>query len=525
MSTEKTAKPQLKLPADLSERRVYWLNRMERELEDGTKVVLTPNPEVLAVAIAKCSRTDTPFDQNVWDATEESASAFHEKWVVGFGHGSVAEHAVPSVAFEGVSQVIIKILEDARLSSFTEKSSRYQIFSAQRCYVPSDIAQSPLATSYREHMTALFGLYNEALSRLDGYMRQRFPNETGLGDKAYAAQIKGRSCDVARYLLPAAAKTSFGMTTNARNWANVITKLLSSPLPEAQEVGRELIEVLHGGPEMDEELAIKRKPIHTLLKYVDANDYQMSLSRDLGDLAKSIVDQTGSLSSVLNKATSSNPVVMLKDDSETENRVAAALLARHSRHPVAFYLDYLRKHAPTGTAAQIIAKALAKRGPHDAPPREFEHASFMHEIVLDYGAWRDIQRHRMCTPLNQPLGVDLGYDMPIEIKDIGLEAEFHELMMKTTELHARMCQAGFKDAAEYVVPMAFHRRLTLSWNLRELFHFIELRSGSKGHPSYRRIAQRTWHTLAETHPDVARHIRVDLSDTTTSTLGAKPKGI
>ncbi len=525
MSTEnKPSRPKIKLPADRTARRIYWLNRMERELEDGTKVVLTPTPEVLAVAIAKCSRSDTPFDQNVYEATEESAASFHEKWVVGFGHGSVAEHAVPSVALEGVSQVIIKILEDSRLCSFTEVSSRYQIFSAQRCEVPTNIANSPLAASYREHMTALFGLYAEALERLDPYMRERFPNDTELKDTVYKSVIKARSCDVARYLLPAAAKAMFGMTANARNWGVAITKLLSSPLSEAQAVGNELMEVLHGGPEMEVELAIKRKPIHTLLKYVAANDYQISLVSDMGELAESITRQASGLS-VTAQATPRTPVIMLKDDSEAENRIAAALLAKYSRQPVAFYMEYLRKHAPAGTASEVIAKAMAKRGSHDTPPRELEHADFMHEIVLDYGAWRDIQRHRICTPLNQPLGVDLGYEMPFEIADIGLENEFRSLMQKTVEFHGRMCQSGFGDEAEYVVPMAFRRRLTVSWNLREMFHFIELRSGPKGHPSYRRIAQEAWRTLNETHPDLARHIRVDLSGNTLSTLGAKPKGI
>lgn len=524
MSPEKTAKPQIKLPADRSERRIYLLNRMERELDDGSRIVLTPTPEVLAVAIAKCSRSDTPFDVNVYDATAESAAKFHEKWVVGFGHGSVAEHAVVSVALENVSKVVIKILEDARLSSFTEVSSRYQIFSALRCVIPPDIAQSPLAASFREHLAALFGLYNEALSRLDPYMRERFPNDSELGDKAYAAQIKARSCDVARYLLPLASKASFGMTGNARNWASAITKLLSSPLPEAQEVGNELLVALRGEIDMDEELAIKRKPIHTLLKYVAPNDYQMSLVRDLGDLAQSITVQSAGLTA-RSTATADRPVVMLKDDPEAENRIAAALLSRYSRQPVALFMEYLRKQAPTGTAAGVIAKALAKRGPHDPPPREFEHADFMHEIVLDYGAWNDIQRHRICTQLNQPLGVDLGYDMPTEIADVGLDGEYRGLMQKTVEFHERMCHSGFSDAAEYAVPYAFRRRITLTWNLRELFHFIELRSGPKGHPSYRRIAQETWRTLAETHPDVARHIRVDLSDSNVSTLGAKPKGI
>jgi thymidylate synthase ThyX len=516
------ARPKLKLPADTTARRVYWLNVMERELEDGTRVTLRPTPEVLAVAIAKCSRSDTPFDQNVHEATEESAAAFHEKWVVGFGHGSVAEHAVASVALENVSQVVVKIIEDARLSSFTEKSSRYQVFSAQRCVTPPNVTKSAQAPSYRDFMAGLYGLYHEALERLGPYMREKFPNDTSMAEGAYKSVIKARSCDVARYLLPAAAMASFGVTANARNWTAIIVKLLSSPHPEAHQVGRELIEVLHGGPEMDDEKAIRRKPFRTLLKYADQNPYQVSLRSDLAALAQ---EASHSLRSSVLHATPVRPVVMLSDDAETENRIAAALLARYSSLPAAECLEYLRKRAPAGHALRVIATALAKRGPHDPPPREFEHASFSHEILLDYGAWRDIQRHRICTPLNQTLGVHEGFEFPPEMADVGLEQEFREQMERAAEFHGRLMANGLGPEAEYVVPMAYRRRMLVTWNLRELFHFIELRSGPKGHQSYRRIAQETWRTLDETHPDLAKHIRVDLSGHTLSTLGAKPKGI
>jgi thymidylate synthase ThyX len=517
------ARPKLKSLADPTVRRVYWLNSMERELEDGTRVTLRPAPEVLAVAIAKCSRSDTPFDQNVYEATEESAAAFHEKWVVGFGHSSVAEHAVASVALENVSQVVIKIIEDARLASFTEKSSRYQVFSAQRYVIPPRVAHSAQAQSYRDYMSALYRLYQETINRLDPYMREKFPNETGMKEGVYTSVIKARSCDVARYLLPAAAMTSFGVTANARNWAAIITKLLSSPHPEAQEIGRELIEVLHGGPDMDDEKAIKRKPFRTLLKYTDFNPYQASLHDDLGKLAKEISCNATGWSTF--RATSERPVVLLDDDAEAEHRIAAALLTRHSNLPIGHYLHYLRKIAPANTSLRVIEQALAKRGPHDAPPREFEHATFSHEILLDFGAWRDIQRHRICSPLNQTLGVHEGYEFPPELADIGLEDDFRKTMQRAADFHARLVQNGLAAEAEYVVPMAYRRRMFVTWNLRELFHFIELRSGPKGHQSYRRIAQETWRTLDAAHPDLAKHIRVDLSGTTLSTLGAKPKGI
>ncbi len=516
-----TTKPKLVPPADPNKRRVYWLNRMERQLDDGTTVLLTPSPEVIAVALAKCSRTDTPFDQNVYEATEAKASEFHEKWVVGYGHGSVAEHAVPSVALENVSQVVIKIIEDCRLCSFTEKSSRYQIFSAVRCVTPAKIAASHLRHAYTGTVEGLYSLYEEALRRLDGYMREKFPNETGISDRAYAAQIKGRSCDVARYLLPSAAMASFGVTANARNWATIITKLMSSPHDEAHEVGRELIEALHGGPDADPEVAILTKPIHTLLKYAGRNEYRSSLPDTLHELANDLLQDVPVSGPV---ADNLNPVVLLADDPFAELHIAAALLAGYSDRPYAEILSTLKGEGSLDIIDRVISTALRDRGPHDPAPRPFEDSTFTHEIVIDYGAWRDIQRHRICSPLNQTLGVELGYDVPQEITDIGLADDFHALMTRVKELHKQLVAAGLEVEAEYAVPMAFRRRLIVSWNVRELFHFIELRSGSKGHPSYRRIAQEVWRTVNETHTLIAKHIRVDMSAATTSTLGAKPKG-
>jgi len=225
------------------------------------------------------------------------------------------------------------------------------------------------------------------------------------------------------------------------------------------------------------------------------------------------------------KATPEQPVVLLNDEPLAEARVAAHILARFSHLPFAAIFNHLRKQEPSGEASRVITAALEKRGTHDAPPREFEHAVFAHEIIVDYGAWRDIQRHRICTPLNQVLDVSLGFDVPAEITEIGLAEEFRTIMQRSADFHHQMLEAGLGSEAEYMVPMAFRRRMIVTWNLRELFHFIELRSGPKGHPAYRRVAQETWRTLHETHPDLARHIRVDLSGASSSTLGAKPKGV
>lgn len=489
---------------------------MRTKREDGSPVELNPTPEQLAVAFAKCSRSSTPFDQNVDDVDLEKAAAFHEKWVVGYGHGSVAEHAVASVAMENIPQVVVKIVEDCRLCSFTEKSSRYQVFTRDRVAVPETLEKSQYIGEVNKLFDRLYELYDECYVLLEPLMRERNP-QGDLSDGAYKAVLKALVCDRVRYLLPSASLTMVGMTANARNWGFAITKLLSTNDSIAQDVGEQVKESLKGGLNTDPDEALRQFPFPTLLKYADPNDYQMRQVKDMAQIAEKILGAENK-----SDGQSDKRVACTYDDVHAERRIAASLLSLHGKISMNQALEII-SHKPE-LMEEIISQSLKSRGPHDPAPRAFEHAWFQHQIVMDYGGWRDIQRHRMCTQSNQPLGTDLGYEVPVEIEEIGKAKEFTAVMEAARELNHKLLDAGLTTEAEYVVPMAYRRRLVISWNVRELFHFIELRSGKKGHPSYRKVAQDLWHSLNETHPLIASFIRVDMSETGISTLGDKPKG-
>lgn len=504
------------------QRRVYPLTKLELSYEDGSHEAIQPTPEQIAVAIAKCSRSDTPFDQNILDVSLEQAAAFHEKWVVGYGHGSVAEHAVASVALERVSQVAIKILEDSRLASYTEKSSRYVVFTRDRVVLPSALKRGTTADRVNAFLDRLYRLYDEIQDRVKPLMLQRFPKTDDMPDKAYAATTKARVCDVARYCLPAAAAGNLGMTANARTWGLVITKLASSPHEEARELAIELIEQLRAKAGETPDEAIRTRIFPTLLKYAGFNTYQAETPERMRILGEEILRDAETHHGP--QADQNHPVVITRDDASAELRIASSLLAKSSRLPAATVIKHLARHSQD--IERVIRTATENRGEHDQLPREFEHATFQHEIVMDYGAWRDVQRHRMCTQLNQTLGVNLGYVIPEEIAEVGMEQEYRSLMDEAIALNAHLIDSKLTHEAEYLVPMAFRRRMVITWNMRELDHFITLRSGKKGHPSYRHIAQETWRTLQATHPLLAELIRVDMSgnEETFSTLGAKPKG-
>ena len=116
-------------------------------------------PEVVAVAFAKCSRSPESFKTIADELTDEKSADFHEKWVVGYGHSSVAEHATLHLAIENVSILATKVIEDNRLASYTEKSTRYQIFDRDKYYKPGNILSSEFVGDYETTLNYIFDAY------------------------------------------------------------------------------------------------------------------------------------------------------------------------------------------------------------------------------------------------------------------------------------------------------------------------------------------------------------------------------
>ncbi len=459
-------------------------------------------PEVIAVAFAKCSRSPKSFADIAKELTAEQSSEFHAKWVVGYGHSSVAEHATLHVAFENVSTVAAKIIEDCRLASYTEKSTRYQIYDKDRYYKPRGVMDAPLGASYTRVIDSLMDTYHEVIPPLVDLMKIKFPKPETMKNRLYEGITKARACDVARYLLPAATLTNLGMTANARIFEWAITKFMSHPLEEMREIGAEL-----------KRIALEVTP--TLVKYADHNSYLAEIPAILEGTASPFLDfpQIDPIESVR----------IVEHDTQAETKLITSLLYRVSHYPY----DQIRERVEVMSRderARVIDDALRTRGPHDQTPREFEHIYYTFDILMDYGAFRDVQRHRMATQTNQEITVRHGYEVPGEITEAGLETKFHGAMERAAKLYEDLV-ADFPREAQYGVPMAYRKRVLFTWNLRELHHFISLRSGKKGHPSYRRIAQLCFEKLNEVHPLLAKYVRVDMSGETLSTVGNKPQAI
>jgi len=444
-------------------------------------------PEIRAVTFAKCSRSPEPFDEIARELTEEKSAEFHEKWVVGYGHSSVAEHAVLSIAIENVSILATKVIEDNRLASYTEKSTRYQVFNRDKYYRPKKIMDSEFANLYQKTGDFLFDTYEALYPKVLEFVKKKYPPEEKQTKKLYEMVSKARACDIVRLILPTATQTNLGMTVNARSLEYATVKLLSHPLEEMNEIGNQIKKV-----------SLEETP--TLIKFADKNNFMQETRQALENEASDFLSQD-----------EIEPIALVKlvsYDKDAEDKLTASLLYKHSKHP---YEQILRKVSslPNEEKLRIIGESLKRRTDHDRPLRELEHVYYTFDILVDYGAFRDIQRHRICTQANQEVTTEHGYVIPQSIKDLNLEKEYIECMMRSHEAFYKIAKK-FPKEAQYIVPLAYKKRVLITWNLRELFHFIPLRSSKKGHISYRLVAQQVWHELNRVHPNLAKYIKVDM---------------
>lgn len=444
------------------------------------------SPETIAVAFAKTSRSPESFDQIAAELTEERSAAFHEKWVVGYGHASVAEHAVLHLAFENVSRLAIECIESNRLASYTEKSTRYQVWSGEDFHMPEELQGSSEQEAYLSACRSLFAVYLASLGPVREVVRGRIPRREGESDERWDGRIRARYVDVCRYLLPAAALANVGMTVNARALEHAVRKMLSHPLAEVRAAGQEV-------------KAAAMAEVPTLLKYADPIPYWRQLEHDLAARAEAAHEPAGT-----------GPVRLLGALPEAEASILAASLYPFSPGGFETTVDRVRRMPPEARA-DLWRTLLGGRGQHDAPPRSLEHSALTFEITLDQGAYFELKRHRMMSLTPQRLTTRLGYLVPRLIREAGVEAAYREAMEAAAGAFERI-SAGNPEVASYLVPNGFRRRVVLTMNLRQAFHFCELRSAANAHFGIRRIALHLAATLAETVPGLAAYLRLPAAD-------------
>ncbi len=454
----------------MPERQIYLLS--PREL----------SPETIAVAFAKTSRSPESFREIAAGLTEEKSAQFHEKWVVGYGHASVAEHAVLHLAFENVSRLAIECIESNRLASYTEKSTRYQKWSTDNFFIPPELDDHPLRTEYVAVCRQLFETYLDALEPVKGLVMaraQRKPNET---DEAMDRRLRSQYVDVCRFLLPAASMANVGMTVNARVLENVIRKMLSHGLAEVRAIGEEVKRVATA-------------EVPTLVKYADIAPYLVET-----------IDELGRLKMPEDHRQVGGACALVDYDRDGEQKVLAAALYRFGGSPYADALSHIRSLSDAD-CSELGAALLKRLDVHDVPLRELEYCTYTFDLVMDQGAYAEFKRHRMMTQTAQKLTTRLGYETPRLIAEAGLKPKYDAAMRAAAGVYEKLRDLK-PEIAQYVVPNAYNRRVLARFDLREAYAFCQLRSASNAHLSIRRVAKRIYAAIRQVHPGLSGYMHL-----------------
>jgi thymidylate synthase ThyX len=448
-------------------------------------------PETIAVTFAKTSRSPQSFREIAAELTEAKSAEFNEKWVVGYGHSSVAEHAVLHLAVENISRLAVETLESNRLASYTEKSTRYQKWNGQDYYIPAELTGSPLLPLYKETCELLFSTYQQALK----IVREKFladnPPADGENENTWERKYRSDYIDVCRFLLPAASLANVGVTANARVLEHAIQKMLSHPLAEVRAIGEEI-----------KAASIAEAP--TLVKYANALPYLEKCRCDLQTQA-GLVDGFTLDDSPLPGCR------LISFDPDAEIKVLAAALFRYGQMDFGLNCQYVCGLTPPERLS-LAEKVLADRSPYDDPLRELEYANFTFEIKVDQGAYFEIKRHRMMTQTPQALTTCLGYAMPKMMVESGMEKAYTHAMASAGEASLKIAIEN-SEVASYVVPNGYNRRLLLSMNLRSADHFISLRSAPNAHFSVRRIAHWMADEIRASQPVLGAFLRESSGET------------
>ncbi len=442
----------------------------------------TLSPETIAVTFAKTSRSPLPFDTIAAELSAEKSAQFHEKWVVGYGHASVAEHAVLHIAVENVSRLAVENLESNRLASYTEKSTRYQKWDQTSYHIPQELNGHALRPTYVELMDHLFQQYETFLPKLEEIAKTKFPQLEGETPASWAQRIRTSYIDVCRFLLPAASLANVGVTINARALEHALQKMFTHPLHEVQQMGTEIRE-------------IAQAEVPTLVKYVSPAEHLHS--------AESVFQKLPLIESA-DKDPSAN-CELISWDADGENRLLAAALYRYQAITYAQALRQIQLLSQE-QKSDLIKTILELPEKYDIPIRELEHINFTFDVLLDQGAYFELKRHRMMTQSPQALSPFWGYATPLWVAEAGLSEEYHQSMQRIKDAFP-IFEAQLPGIGSYLIPNAFNRRVLLTLNLRSMFHLIKLRCAPSAHFSIRLITEKMLEKISEVYPTIGHYYK------------------
>ena len=419
----------------------------------------------------------------------ERAERLYRRVFDQYGDDSVAQLGGAHIACEGVSNILTKVLERGRLMSYLEQSTRYVPYTDRpggrwKYVVPSELEDESDRRAFEAALDRAFETYARWIEPLQEYFRARHPQAATDSDAVYRAVIRAKALDTLRGLLPAATRSNVGIYGSGQAYETLLLRMRAHSLAET----RELADLMLG------EL---RRVIPAFLQRVDRPDRGVRWSGYL----EACEAETRALSTAVTRtlAPESRAEVTLADfDPDGEIKVVAAALYSASELPLDRLLAVARGMTTEERIHVLRTYAGTRENRRHRPGRAFEHATYTFDVVSDYGAFRDLQRHRMLTLDWQELTTRHGHaSAPGAIAEVGALADWQRVMDDSAALYARLASRYSPAVAQYAVSMAYRIRFYMRMNAREAMHVIELRTTPQGHPAYRRVCQRMHRLIAE----------------------------
>lgn len=473
-------------------------------------------PEPLAYGMARYSRSPDGIEDSLrWIASHENSSAeFLKSFYFQYGHSSIADSSSIVTVIEGLSELAALTAQDEPLWNGQAKSTRYQRLSKDLCYRPSQLDSMPAARDlYETVLTQLFSAYDALHPRIAAYLSAQHPRPNSMSEAAYLRAVNARAFDCVRYFLPLATLTNIGQLLTIRTLEKQISRMGGHPLPEIREIAATLAERCAEPPRsIWNELT--GQPIHaeplapTLARHCAPNTYPYRSAEDLSAYARETFKEvTPDTSVMVDLVPVHNPL------RELVTTLLYPVTTLSYRQILTYVLDW-----PEQTCQEVIEIATRHRGPYHELLNEFQIGQgFTFDVLMDIGGWRDLHRHRRWFQTRQAFSLAYGFATPPLMEDVGVLHEYQRCMDMIGQQHypnfqAELTAAKAPDLSTYLIPFGARCRSLYKGSLSQFDYVIRLRSGVKGHLSYRRVAYGMYECLVKAHPFMASLLSVTHPD-------------
>jgi len=493
--------------------------------------IITPRQVDRGALMSRYSRTNKSMRRIFLDEflkNKNRGEEFYNRVLLEYGDDSVAELGEAQIAIEGLSNIAVKKIEDRRIGlSYLEKSSRYVAWNKKekgkyRFYRDPEIMKSRFADMYEDACNFSFDIYSKNIDPMINYVREKYPiekysfkdstdgkekslsklkNEGDIksANMIYKGSTKAKALDILRGLLPASTLTNVGITGNGRAFEYLLTVLGSSELREERDLASKIKKEL--------DTTIKSFVRRADDKYGKA--FQKYL-RDIKNKSRSITVKELKSKPTIGVMTK---IVDYESEKIAMDKIITSIMYEQS--PSISYQNILHqvKKFSKEKKIKIIDEFVKLRtNRRHRPSRAFENVYYTFDLCNNFGMFRDFHRHRALTLERQLLTTDHGYNIPKEIKILGIEKDFKNCMNKTKETFEKI-RKKYPEQGQYVVNFAYNYPYFMKFNLREACHLIELRTVPQGHADYRQVAQEMFKQINKIHPNLSRIMKfVDLKE-------------